>query len=231
MGHPGFNRQWARMDEPPAPAPGRAAAAAARGATSADAAAPVARARRRGWPASSASAEHEQRRGPRARRGDVRSAILDVLRAAEETRCEQVNGYQVIQQIAERSGGAWRPSPGSVYPTIQQLEDEGLVETDDERGRRPSADRRGSPVRRRPRRRARAGVAPFDRRDATEETSFSPPQAGDRPGHGRGVADRHLRLGVSSSARRSTCSSRPGAGSTASSPTATTRMSDEEGEE
>ncbi|UMG94292.1 PadR family transcriptional regulator [Nocardioides sp. TF02-7] len=74
-------------------------------------------------------------RGPRVRRGDVRSAILDVLRAAGE-REESPNGYQVIQQITERSGGAWRPSPGSVYPTIQQLEDEGLVETDDERGRR-----------------------------------------------------------------------------------------------
>ena len=38
-----------------------------------------------------------------------------------------MNGYQIIQQIAERSGGAWKPSPGSVYPTVQQLEDEGLV--------------------------------------------------------------------------------------------------------
>jgi DNA-binding PadR family transcriptional regulator len=78
---------------------------------------------------------HEQRRGPRVRRGDVRSAILDVLRAAEEGG-EQVNGYQVIQQISERSGGAWRPSPGSVYPTIQQLQDEGLVATDDGGSRR-----------------------------------------------------------------------------------------------
>lgn len=69
---------------------------------------------------------------PRARRGDVRSAILDVLGSAPEP----INGYQVIQQIAERSDGAWRPSPGSVYPTIQQLQDEGLVETDDERGRK-----------------------------------------------------------------------------------------------
>jgi len=77
----------------------------------------------------------EGMRGARVRRGDVRSAILDVLRAAQE-RDESINGYQVIQQITERSGGAWRPSPGSVYPTIQQLEDEGLVETDDERGRR-----------------------------------------------------------------------------------------------
>jgi DNA-binding PadR family transcriptional regulator len=69
-------------------------------------------------------------RGPRVRRGDVRVAILAVL--AEEP----LNGYQVIGQIAERSGGAWRPSPGSVYPTISQLEDEGLIESDDERGRR-----------------------------------------------------------------------------------------------
>jgi DNA-binding PadR family transcriptional regulator len=74
-------------------------------------------------------------RGPRVRRGDVRSAILDVLRVANE-REESPNGYQVIQQITERSGGAWSPSPGSVYPTIQQLEDEGLVETDEGRGRR-----------------------------------------------------------------------------------------------
>jgi DNA-binding PadR family transcriptional regulator len=77
----------------------------------------------------------EQRRGPRVRRGDVRSAILDVLHVAGEGE-EQVNGYQVIQQIAERSNDAWRPSPGSVYPTIQQLEDEGLVAADDERGRK-----------------------------------------------------------------------------------------------
>ena len=74
-------------------------------------------------------------RGPRVRRGDVRAAILDVLRASRDSG-EAVNGYQVIQQIADRSGGAWRPSPGSVYPTIQQLEDEGLVEADDDRGRR-----------------------------------------------------------------------------------------------
>lgn len=77
----------------------------------------------------------DQRRGPRVRRGDVRTAILDVLREAGNAE-EPVNGYQVIQQIEDKSGGVWRPSPGSVYPTIQQLEDEGLVEADDERGRR-----------------------------------------------------------------------------------------------
>src|SRR5205823_8000476 len=62
------------------------------------------------------------RRGPgRARRGDVRLALLRLL--AEEPR----NGYQLIQTIEERSGGMWRPSPGSVYPTLAQLEDEGLI--------------------------------------------------------------------------------------------------------
>lgn len=73
--------------------------------------------------------------GPRVRRGDVRTAILDVVRAAGE-RDEPINGYQVIQEIATRSNDAWRPSPGSVYPTVQQLQDEGLLESDDDRGRR-----------------------------------------------------------------------------------------------
>lgn len=60
-------------------------------------------------------------RGPKVRRGDVRAAALALL--AEEPR----NGYQIIQEIGERSGGLWRPSPGSVYPALQQLEDEGLI--------------------------------------------------------------------------------------------------------
>ncbi|MEO7129911.1 MAG: PadR family transcriptional regulator [Dermatophilaceae bacterium] len=71
-----------------------------------------------------------RRRRPRARRGDVRAAILDVLAG------DEMNGYQLIQQISDRSDGAWKPSPGSVYPTIQQLEDEGLVEGRDVDGRR-----------------------------------------------------------------------------------------------
>ncbi len=74
-------------------------------------------------------------KGPKVRRGDVRSAILDVVRSAA-VRGESVNGYQVIQQIAERSDQAWRPSPGSVYPTIAQLEDEGLLLTDESQGRK-----------------------------------------------------------------------------------------------
>jgi DNA-binding PadR family transcriptional regulator len=57
----------------------------------------------------------------RKRRGDVRIALLLLL--AEEPR----NGYQLMQTIEERSGGRWRPSPGSVYPALAQLEDEGFV--------------------------------------------------------------------------------------------------------
>ena len=57
----------------------------------------------------------------RRRRGDVRTAVLILL--AEEPR----NGYQLMQTIEERSEGRWRPSPGSVYPTLAQLEDEGLI--------------------------------------------------------------------------------------------------------
>ncbi|HZU47875.1 MAG TPA: PadR family transcriptional regulator [Mycobacterium sp.] len=57
----------------------------------------------------------------RGRRGDVRTAILLLL--AEQP----MHGYEMIQQIAERSNGLWRPSPGSVYPTLQLLVDEGLI--------------------------------------------------------------------------------------------------------
>ena len=57
----------------------------------------------------------------RRRRGDVRLALLILL--GEEPR----NGYQLMQTIEERSDGRWRPSPGSVYPTLAQLEDEGLI--------------------------------------------------------------------------------------------------------
>jgi len=70
------------------------------------------------------------RRGHRARRGDVRTAILLLL--AEEPR----NGYGLMQEIEERSAGAWKPSPGSVYPLLAQLEDEGLIAPDESDGRK-----------------------------------------------------------------------------------------------
>jgi DNA-binding PadR family transcriptional regulator len=69
-------------------------------------------------------------RGPKASRGDVRAAILALL--SEEPR----NGYQIMSEIAERSGGAWRPSPGAVYPALSQLADEGLIAGEEEDGRR-----------------------------------------------------------------------------------------------
>lgn len=63
------------------------------------------------------------RRGPgRGRRGDVRNAVLALLRE------EPMNGYQLISAIAERTDGLWRPSPGSIYPALGLLQDEGLIE-------------------------------------------------------------------------------------------------------
>jgi DNA-binding PadR family transcriptional regulator len=67
---------------------------------------------------------------PKVRKGDVRAAALALL--AEAPR----NGYQIIQEITERSHGIWHPSPGSVYPALQQLEDEGLVRAEEDGGRR-----------------------------------------------------------------------------------------------
>jgi len=67
---------------------------------------------------------------PRPRRGDVRLAVLTLLGE------RPMHGYQIITELTERSAGAWRPSPGSVYPTLQQLEDEGLVTAVEEDGRR-----------------------------------------------------------------------------------------------
>jgi DNA-binding PadR family transcriptional regulator len=69
-------------------------------------------------------------RGRKARRGDIRTAALLLL--AEEPR----NGYQIMQEVEERSDGVWRPSPGSVYPALAQLEDEGLIRSQEPDGRK-----------------------------------------------------------------------------------------------
>ena len=69
-------------------------------------------------------------RGHKARRGDIRAAILTLL--AEEP----MHGYQLIQEVGERTNGVWTPSPGSVYPTLQQLEDEELVKPAASEGKR-----------------------------------------------------------------------------------------------
>jgi DNA-binding PadR family transcriptional regulator len=69
--------------------------------------------------------------GPRKTgQGDVRAAILALLSE------RPMHGYQVIQEIGERTGGLWRPSPGSVYPALQHLEDEGLVAIEKAEGRK-----------------------------------------------------------------------------------------------
>ncbi|MEU4212907.1 PadR family transcriptional regulator [Streptomyces sp. NPDC026206] len=68
--------------------------------------------------------------GGRARRGNVRASILALLKD------RPMHGYEMIQEIAERSGGAWKPSPGSVYPTLQLLEDEGLIRSASEGGKK-----------------------------------------------------------------------------------------------
>src|SRR5438132_6284866 len=67
-------------------------------------------------------------RGRRMRRGNVRAAILLLLEEGPR------NGYQLMQELEQRSGGAWRPSPGSVYPALQLLADEGLVRSESRDG-------------------------------------------------------------------------------------------------
>lgn len=66
----------------------------------------------------------------RVRKGDVRLAVLRLLNEAP------MHGYQIIHEIETRSNGAWKPSPGSVYPTLQLLVDEGLIESTESGGRR-----------------------------------------------------------------------------------------------
>jgi DNA-binding PadR family transcriptional regulator len=111
-------------------------------------------------------------RGRRGR-GDVRTAILALL--AERP----MHGYEMIQELETRTGGVWRPSPGSVYPTLQLLEDEGLITGEEGEGRRrftlteagrAEADRQGQ---RAPWEEVTAGVAPaaWNLRDAIAQTA------------------------------------------------------------
>jgi DNA-binding PadR family transcriptional regulator len=68
--------------------------------------------------------------GRSRRRGDVRAAILALLTE------RPMHGYEMIQELDQRTGGVWRPSPGSVYPTLQLLEDEGLIASEATGGRK-----------------------------------------------------------------------------------------------
>src|SRR6516165_12660187 len=71
--------------------------------------------------------------GRRMRRGQIRTVILISLRE------EPAHGYEVMRRLEEMSGGLWRPSPGSVYPHLQMLEDEGLVQSSEAEGSRTYA--------------------------------------------------------------------------------------------
>jgi DNA-binding PadR family transcriptional regulator len=93
-----------------------------------------------GWPTGgiwdameSLRGQFEQKVGggsTRMGKGDVRSAVIALL--AEKP----MHGYQIIQEIDDRSGGSWKPSPGSVYPTLQLLADEGLIRAEESNGRK-----------------------------------------------------------------------------------------------
>jgi len=76
--------------------------------------------------------EHHHRGGPRGRaqRGDVRAAVLILLGE------EPMHGYQLMHAISDKTNGAWKVSPGAIYPTLAQLEDEGLVRIESEGGRK-----------------------------------------------------------------------------------------------
>jgi DNA-binding PadR family transcriptional regulator len=75
----------------------------------------------------------EKKVGSRMGRGDVRAAVLSLL--AEKP----MHGYQIIREIEERSGGSWKPSAGSVYPTLQLLADEGVITAEESNGRKTYA--------------------------------------------------------------------------------------------
>jgi DNA-binding PadR family transcriptional regulator len=110
--------------------------------------------------------------GPRARRGNVRSAILGLL--AERP----MHGYEMIQELRARTNGLWRPSAGSIYPTLQLLEDEGLVTAVASEGRR------------------RYSLTDAGRAEA--ERLEQPPweQFADEQGGGAGLRDAALQLGA-----------------------------------
>jgi DNA-binding PadR family transcriptional regulator len=94
--------------------------------------------------------------GRRARRGDVRTALLAML--AERP----MHGYDLIRELEQRSGGAWRPSPGSIYPTLQMLEEEGLISGEDQEGKRVFSLTDDGRVELEQRRERDGGVAPWE---------------------------------------------------------------------
>jgi len=110
----------------------------------------------------------EKRAGSRVGKGEVRAAVLALL--AEKPR----HGYEIIREIEERSGGSWKPSAGSVYPTLQLLADEGLISAEESNGRKIySLTEAGRAVA------ADAAGSPFDTGEGTHGGRFAAlPKAG-----------------------------------------------------
>lgn len=72
----------------------------------------------------------DKRVGTRMGRGDVRTSVLALLGE------QPMHGYQIIREIETRTDGRWKPSAGSVYPTLQLLADEGLISAEEKNGRK-----------------------------------------------------------------------------------------------
>lgn len=111
----------------------------------------------------------EKRGGTRVGRGDVRAAVLALL--AEQP----MHGYQIIREIEERSGGSWKPSAGSVYPTLQLLADEDLISAEESNGRKTYSLTDAG----RAEAEAASGAAPWAATSESDDTGFSAlPKAG-----------------------------------------------------
>ena len=110
--------------------------------------------------------------------GRAPAAATSAPRSSSLLAEQPMHGYQIIQELAERTGGVWRPSPGSVYPTLQQLEDEELVrETAAESGKRvyelTDAGREQASARRPPWTRSPRRATTRSSRSATSPTTSS----------------------------------------------------------
>jgi DNA-binding PadR family transcriptional regulator len=102
----------------------------------------------------------------RARRGDVRLALLTLL--AEKP----MHGYEIIGELEQRSSGAWRPSPGSIYPALQLLADEGLLTAQEQDGRRVYSITAAGKAELEERK-ARGDKSPWDQADQTDDETLS----------------------------------------------------------
>jgi DNA-binding PadR family transcriptional regulator len=106
------------------------------------------------------------------RRGDIRGAILALLKE------RPMHGYEMIQELEQRTNGAWRPSAGSIYPTLQLLEDEGLVVGQESEGRR------------------RFALTDDGRAEADQRTTPPWEEIDDAGGPGAGLRDAGFQLGA-----------------------------------